>query len=197
MVFCGASSAGIFRRRCLETRSPRYGTKESQRLRPELLTLFDRYIHGGISRRQFFDGAAKFAVGGVTAAALVESLLPSYAAAQQVATNDSRLSADQHTRRANPGPGCRGAILRGTALGRGRGEDQRALLLHYAELDQRINAGWPAYEETLKANGKTYTAHTYPATNHGFHNDTTPRFDEEAAKLAWERTIAFFTEHLR
>jgi carboxymethylenebutenolidase len=70
------------------------------------------------------------------------------------------------------------------------------LLLHYAELDERVNAGWPAYEAALKANGKEYTAHIYPDTNHGFHNDTTPRYDEEAAKLAWERTIAFFKEKL-
>ncbi len=284
----------------------------------ELLNLFDRYIHGGITRRQFFDGAAKFAVGGVTAAALVESLLPRYAEAQQVAPDDSRLNAEyveyespqgggtikgllarpasasgrlpgivvihenrglnphieDVTRRAAlagfiafgpdaltplggyPGndddgrtmqrqrdgaemledfvaaaaflkshPECTGTIgavgfcfggsmtnrlaVRIPDLaaavpfygGQPSAEDVRKinapLLLHYAEMDQRINAGWPAYEEALKANHKTYTAHMYPATNHGFHNDTTPRFDEEAAKLAWERTIAFFNEHLR
>ncbi len=71
------------------------------------------------------------------------------------------------------------------------------LLLHFAELDTRVNAGWPAYEAALKEHDKTYTAHIYPEVNHGFHNDTTPRYDEEAAKLAWERTIAFFGEHLR
>ena len=284
----------------------------------ELLDLLDRYIHGGISRRQFFDGAAKFAVSGVTAAALVESLLPRYAEAQQVAADDSRLNAEyvEHesprgggtirglpARPANAGPRLPGILVihenRGlnphiedvtrraalagfiafgpdalTPLGGypGNDDDGRTLqrqrdgaemvedfvaaaaflksrrectgmigvvgfcfggsmtntlavripdlaaaapfyggqpsaedvakinaplLLHYAELDQRINAGWPAYEEALKANGKTYTAHIYPATNHGFHNDTTPRYDEEAAKLAWERTIAFFSEHLR
>ena len=73
---------------------------------------------------------------------------------------------------------------------------QAPLLLQYAELDERINAGWPAYEEALKANGKTYTAYIYPGVNHGFHNDTTPRYDEAAAKLAEERTIAFFKQHL-
>lgn len=72
-----------------------------------------------------------------------------------------------------------------------------ALLLHYAELDQRVNAGWPAYEQALQAAGVTYTAHHYPGTNHGFHNDTTPRYDEAAAKLAWQRTIDFFHAHLR
>ena len=284
----------------------------------ELLDLLDRYIHGGISRRQFFDGAAKFAVSGVTAAALVESLLPRYAEAQQVAADDSRLNAEYVeyesprgggtirgllARPANAGPRLPGILVihenRGlnphiedvtrraalagfiafgpdalTPLGGypGNDDDGRTLqrqrdgaemvedfvaaaaflksrrectgmigvvgfcfggsmtntlavripdlaaaapfyggqpsaedvakinaplLLHYAELDQRINAGWPAYGEALKANGKTYTAHIYPATNHGFHNDTTPRYDEEAAKLAWERTIAFFSEHLR
>ena len=70
------------------------------------------------------------------------------------------------------------------------------LLLHYAGLDERINAGWPAYEAALKANDKSFTAHIYPGVNHGFHNDTTPRYDEAAATLAWERTIAFFNEHL-
>lgn len=71
-----------------------------------------------------------------------------------------------------------------------------SLLLHYAELDKRVNAGWPAYEAALKKHNKEYTAYIYPNTNHGFHNDTTPRFDEAAAKLAWKRTIDFFKEKL-
>jgi carboxymethylenebutenolidase len=71
------------------------------------------------------------------------------------------------------------------------------LLLHYAELDERINAGWPAYEAALQEHGKDYTVHFYEGVNHGFHNDSTPRYDEAAAELAWERTIAFFNEHLR
>jgi carboxymethylenebutenolidase len=71
------------------------------------------------------------------------------------------------------------------------------LLLHYAELDKRVNAGWPDYEATLKQNGKEYTAHVYPGVNHGFHNDTTPRYDEPAAALAWQRTISFFNEKLK
>jgi carboxymethylenebutenolidase len=70
------------------------------------------------------------------------------------------------------------------------------LLLHYASLDERVNAGWPEYETALKANNKQYTMHMYEGTNHGFHNDTTPRYDEEAAKLAWQRTVAFFEKHL-
>lgn len=74
---------------------------------------------------------------------------------------------------------------------------QAPLLIHYGGLDERVNAGWPAYQAALDANGKSYTMHMYEGANHGFHNDTTPRFDEEAAKLAQDRTIAFFNEHLR
>jgi carboxymethylenebutenolidase len=72
-----------------------------------------------------------------------------------------------------------------------------SLLLHYAELDKRINAGWPAYETALKAADVKYTAHIYEGVNHGFHNDTTPRYDEDAAKLAWTRSIEFFNANLR
>jgi carboxymethylenebutenolidase len=71
------------------------------------------------------------------------------------------------------------------------------LLLHYGELDTRVNAGWPEYEEALKENKKEYTAYVYPKTNHGFHNDTTPRYDKEAAELAWKRTVDFFSTKLR
>lgn len=70
------------------------------------------------------------------------------------------------------------------------------LLLQYAELDERINEGWPAYEEALKAAGTTYEAHIYPGVNHGFHNDSTPRYDEAAANLAWQRTIDWFNRYL-
>lgn len=70
------------------------------------------------------------------------------------------------------------------------------LLLHFAELDQRVNAGWPAYEQALKEHNKEYTAYTYPAVNHGFHNTSTPRYDKPAAELAWERTMVFFKKEL-
>ena len=73
---------------------------------------------------------------------------------------------------------------------------QAPLLIHNGELDTRVNEGWPAYEAALKENKKEYTAHMYPNANHGFHNDTTPRFDKAAAELAWTRTIAFFNEKL-
>lgn len=76
------------------------------------------------------------------------------------------------------------------------GNIQAPLLLQYAGLDTRVNEGWPAYEAALKAAGKVYTAHMYPDVNHGFHNDTTPRYNKAAAELAWERTIAFFKKHL-
>ena len=71
------------------------------------------------------------------------------------------------------------------------------LLLHYAELDTRVNEGWPAYEAALKENKKDYTAYMYPAVNHGFHNDTTPRYDKAAAELAWKRTVDFFKDKLK
>ena len=71
------------------------------------------------------------------------------------------------------------------------------LLIHFAENDERINTAWPAYEAALKAAGVKYEAFKYPGTQHGFNNDTTPRYDEAAAKLAWTRTIAFFNRTLR
>ena len=74
---------------------------------------------------------------------------------------------------------------------------QAPLMIQLAGLDERINAAYPAYQEALEANGKDFAVHTYEGANHGFHNDTTPRYDEEAASLAQERTIAFFNEHLR
>lgn len=73
---------------------------------------------------------------------------------------------------------------------------QAPLLLQYAGLDTRVNEGWPAYKEALEKNDKEFTAYIYPDVNHGFHNDTTPRYDQEAAELAWTRTIAFFKKHL-
>ena len=73
---------------------------------------------------------------------------------------------------------------------------QAPLLIHYAGLDTRVNEGWPAYEAALKANNKSYAAFIYPNVNHGFHNDTTPRYDKAAAELAWQRTVDFFKEKL-
>ena len=285
----------------------------------ELLNLFDHYVHGEISRRDFLDGAKKYAVGGLTAMAIWESLRPNYAWAQQVPVNDPRLKTERATvpspqgngsirgylvRPANatgklPGvivvhenrglnpyiedvtrrlglanfvafapdgltsqggysgddekgaelfqkvdrtkmyedfiaaarwlkgrPDCTGkigavgfcfgggvvnmlAVRMGSDLSAGvpfyggqpSAEDaahvKTPLLLHYAGLDERINAGWAAYETILKQNKVTNTAHFYDNANHGFHNDTTPRYDETAAKLAWQRTLDFFNQHLR
>jgi carboxymethylenebutenolidase len=73
---------------------------------------------------------------------------------------------------------------------------QAPLLLHYAGLDTRVNEGWPAYEEALKKNNKEYKAYIYPDVNHGFHNDSTPRYDKPAAELAWGRTVDFFKNKL-
>jgi len=71
------------------------------------------------------------------------------------------------------------------------------ILLHYAELDKNINEGWPTYEAALKLNNKVYEAYIYPGVNHGFHNDSTPRYDEPAAELAWKRTLSWFEKYLK
>jgi carboxymethylenebutenolidase len=284
----------------------------------ELLDLFDHYGHGEISRRAFLDGAQKFAVGGLTAMAIWESLRPNYAWAQQVPKEDQRLKTEYATVQSPDGNGsirgylarpAKGGKLPGvlvihenrglnpyiedvarrlavenylafapdglTSVGGYPGDEEKAaklfgtvdakkmmedfvasanwlksrpdctgklgvvgfcfgggvsnnlavrlgsnlsaavpfygsqpsaadtakiktpLLLHYASLDTRINGGWPAFEEALKANHVTYTGYIYEGANHGFHNDTTPRYDEAAAKLAWQRTLDFFTKYLR
>ncbi len=292
------------------------GRRKANDFDQELLDLYDGFAHGLIERREFLDRAAKFAVGGITAAALLESLSPNYALAKQVDESDPRIqgafidyeSPNGHgtirgylvrpaaggtrggvvvvheNRGLNPYiedvarrvavagftalapdgltplggyPGTddegkamqrkldRGKLLEdfiaafgrlksdsdsngkigvvGFCFGGGvcnamavrlpdlaasvpfygrqaKAEDvpkiQAPLLLHYAGLDQRINKGWPDYEAALKANGKDYTAHLYPNVNHGFHNDTTPRYDAASAELAWSRTVEFFNAKL-
>jgi len=283
----------------------------------ELLDLYDRYVHSSLTRREFFDKAAKFAVGGVTVAALVEGLLPNYALANQVDDKDPRIETEyidyysplghgkirgyltrpagvsgklsgvvvvhenrglnpyieDVTRRlavagfvalapdgltslgGYPGTDDEGKVMQKTLDKRKLREDfiaafvhlksdenstgkigvvgfcygggvsnamavrlpdlaaavpfygrqptaeetakiKAPLLLHYAGLDKRINQGWPDYEKALKAHNKEFTAHIYPEVNHGFHNDTTARYDETAAELAWQRTIDFFKHKL-
>jgi carboxymethylenebutenolidase len=283
----------------------------------ELLNLFDRYVHGDIDRRGFLDRAGKFAVGGVTAGMLLDSLNPRFAEAQQVRTDDARIKAEYVEYPSPQGSGkMRGYLVRpsGAAgklpavlvvhenrglnphiedvarrlalegfmafapdalypLGGYPGDEDKArevfpkldqaktredfvaavaflkgrpdatgkvgvvgfcygggianmlatrvpdlaaavpfyggqpaeadaakiktpLLIQYAENDARINAGWPAYEAVLKANKVPYEVYFYPGTQHGFNNDTTPRYDAAAAKLAWDRTVAFFKKHL-
>ncbi len=292
--------------------------KQASEYPQELLDLFHEYQHGNITRREFFDRAAKFTVGGLTVTAIWESLKPNYAWAQQVPKDDTRITVGYETIPSPEGNGtikgyfarpARGAgklptVLvihenRGlnpyiedvarrlavldfvayapdglTSVGGYPGDDEKAavafrtvdaakmaqdfvasakwlnerpessgkpgavgfcfgggivnqlavrlpelaagvpfygrqpsaadvpkikasLLLHYAGNDQGINAGIPAYEEALKANGKAYTLYVYEGTQHGFHNDTTPRYDEGAAKLAWQRTVDFFNRSLR
>lgn len=285
----------------------------------ELLNLYDDYAHGRVDRRGFLDRASKFAVGGITASALLEALTPNYAFADQVAKDDRRISAEYAEYDSPKGAGkMRGYLVKpaGDAkkhpgvlvvhenrglnpyiedvarrvavagfvafapdalfpLGGYPGNDDKgremqakrdpeqmiqdfiaaaewlqknnavfgkvgvvgfcygggicntlavripdviaaaapfygrqpaagdvprikaSLLLHYAGLDTRVNEGWPAYEAELKKAGIHYTAHIYPDVNHGFHNDTTPRYDEKAAKLAWDRTIEFFNKTLK
>ena len=284
----------------------------------EVLDLFDKYVHGDIVRRDFLEGAKRFAVGGLTAAGIWESLRANYAWAEQVSKSDARIKTETATvdspkgngsikghfarpakagklpavlvvhenRGLNPyiedvarrlatenfiafaadgltsvggypgddekggalfrkvdrekmvedfiaavlwlksRPDCTGKVgVVGFCFGGGisntlaarMGSDLAAavpfygsqvsaadaakikapLLLHYASLDKRINDGWPAYEEALNANKVTHSAHMYEGANHGFHNDTTPRYDEAAAKLAWRRTLDFFNKHLR
>ncbi|MCC7178328.1 MAG: dienelactone hydrolase family protein [Acidobacteria bacterium] len=286
---------------------------------PELLILFDAYVHGAVDRRGFLDRATKFAAGGVTAAMLLDMLNPKFAEAQQVAKDDARLRAEyqeydspngygkvrgylvrpaaasgklpgvvvvHENRGLNPHieditrrlaldnfvafapdaltplggypaagedeartlfgkldqaktredmvaavtvlkarPECTGRVGAvgfcyggsianmlatripdlGAAVpfygGQPRAEDaariKAPLLIHYAGTDERVNAGWPAYEAALKAAGVRYTMHMYEGTQHGFNNDTTPRYDKAAATLAWQRTIEFFNTHLR
>jgi len=282
----------------------------------ELLDLYDRYAHGLIERREFLSRAAQYVVGGVTAAALVDSLLPDYALASQVDENDPRIRSARITYESPKGHGAiKGLLVRPATAGPrggvvvihenrglnpyiedvarrvavagftalapdglsplggypGNDDEGRAmqrtldpaklvedfiaaydplradadangkvgavgfcwgggvcnrmavrlpylaaavpfygeqpdaadvpqirapLMLHYAGLDKRIGQGWPAFEAALKTAGKAYTAYVYPDVNHGFHNDTTPRYDQAAAELAWSRTIAFFNAHL-
>jgi carboxymethylenebutenolidase len=285
----------------------------------ELLNLFDLYVHGDIDRRGFFEGAKKFAVGGLTVTAIWESLRPNYAWAEQVPKNDSRLKTSYETVPSPQGNGTiKGYFVRpanatgklpavlvihenrglnpyiedvarrlGTAgfmayapdgltsLGGYPGDEEKAaaafgkvdrqkmaedfvaaamwlknrpdstgklgavgfcfgggivnnlavrlgsdlaagvpfygaqppaadaakikapLLLHYGGLDTRIDEGWPAFDAALTANHVTHTGYIYEGANHGFHNDTTPRYDEKAATLAWQRTIDFFNKYLK
>ena len=292
--------------------------KKASDFPPEVLKLFDGYVHGTLTRREFLDRAARYAIGGLTAAAMLESLKPNFAWAQQVAKDDARIRTEYVEFPAPQGSGkVRGYLARPskasgqlpgvvvihenrglnpytedvarrlavlnfvaiapdalTPLGGYPGDEDQAralfaklepakltadllaaypylksraecsgkigavgfcfgggivnemavripalaaavpfygsqpavadvpkiraaLLVHYAEHDERINQGWPAFEAALKANKVRYEAHFYPGTQHAFHNDTTPRYDEAAAKLAWQRTVDFFNKHLR
>lgn len=292
--------------------------KEASEYPQELLDLFHEYQHGDIDRRTFLDRAGKFAVGGLTVAAIFESLRPNYAWAQQVPPDDKRLKVGYEVVQSPAGNGSiKGYLARPaqgkrlpavlvihenrglnpyiedvarrlalarfvafapdglTSVGGYPGSDEKGaaafrtvdgkkmtedfvaaakwlkarpdttgklgavgfcfgggmvnqlavrlgadlnagvafygrqpgaddvprisapLLLHYAGNDQGVNAGIAAYEAALKANKKSYALYMYEGKQHGFHNDTTPRYDAEAAKLAWARTLDFFKKHLR
>jgi carboxymethylenebutenolidase len=97
----------------------------------------------------------------------------------------------------DPGAGLRGAVLRRQPPLKEVDKIKAPLLLHYAGLDSGINEGWPAYEQALKEHHKVYEAYLYQGVNHGFHNDSTPRYDRAAADLAWQRTLAWFEKYLR
>jgi len=165
-------------------------------------------------------------VGGVSALAIAESLLPQYALAQTISFTDPRIKA-VYVSYASPGgtsgemrgylvkPEGDGPFPAALVIHENRGSNpyiedvvrcapdtagvpniRAPLLLQFAEDDKGVNATWPDYEASLKANRVSYEKHIYSGTRHGFHNNSTPRYDEAAAKLAWDRTIAFFKEHL-
>lgn len=206
--------------------------KKASDFPPEVMRLFDGYVHGALSRRDFLDRAGKYALGGLSAAAMLESLQPNFAWAQQVPMDDKRIKAGYAEYDSPGGSGkMHGYLAQPAKAGgklpavlvihenRGLNPDlaaavpysgsgsqpaaadvpkiQAPLLIHYAGLDERINKGWPAYEAALKANNKRHTMHMYDGVNHGFHNDTTPRYDDAAAKLSWQRTLDFFNQYLR
>src|SRR5438874_816673 len=190
--------------------------------------LYDEYCHGRIDRREFLQRAGVLTVGGVSALAMAEALLPRYTLAQTISfTDQPKLRTDMVTSArflkshalstgklgvtgfcwgggttnflaVTLGADLSAAVpFYGAAAETARVPDiKAALMIQYAETDERINAMWPAYETALKASGVQYEMHMYPGTQHGFHNNSTPRYHEPSAKLAWERTIAFFKKHL-
>ena len=140
--------------------------------------LYDEYCHGRLDRRAFLQQAAAVTIGGL---AMAQALLP------------PPITWPPHS-----APTCRplyhdyGAAAETASVPAIRA----AVQVHYAEHDERINALWPGYEAALQAHGTTYEMHIYPGTQHGFHNNSTPRYHEASAKLAWERTVAFLRKHL-
>ena len=171
--------------------------------------LYDEYCHGRIDRREFLSRAASIAVIGGTGLdqpKLRTDLLNSaqFLKAHQLSTRKlgvtgfcfgggivnflaAAMGADMHA----------GAPYYGVAADAASVSKVKApLVCHRAENDERINATYPAYSAALKTAGVAHEVHTYPGTQHGFHNNSTPRFNEPAAKLSWERTIAHFKKHL-
>lgn len=173
-----------------------------------VLELYDEYCHGGIDRREFLRRAGAV-VGGL---AMAQALLPRYARAQTISfTKTHRLSTGKlgvtgfcwGGRTVNFLAVTLGADLQAGAPFYGAAAEtagvpkiKAPLLLHYAETDPRVNEMRPDFEAALKAAGRPYQAYVYPGTQHGFHNNSTPRYHEASAKLAWERTVAFFRANL-
>src|SRR5665213_1211898 len=150
-------------------------------IKQEVFDLYDDYAHSRINRRDFMQKLSLYAVGGITVSALMSFLMPDYKNTLKVQADDPRITSE-YIYYDSP---------------KGGGKIKAPLLLQYARLDTRVNEGAAAYEAELKANGKEYTVYVYPNVNHGFHNDTTPRYDKAAAELAWQRTIDFFKEKLQ
>ena len=143
---------------------------------PEVLSPFDKYVHGGIDRRGFLDGAAKFAVCGVTAATLLEALSPKFAQAQQVLAADARIRAEN--------------VEFASAKSYGKG---RAYVVRPAQAVGPLPAVLVVEGSQREVRGGEVPGHT----QHGFNNDTTPRYDEAPAKQAWARTVGLFNRVLR
>src|SRR6266849_1173852 len=246
-------------------RKPPLERKKVSDFPQELLNLLDGYVHGGISRRQFLRRAEKFAVGGVTAAALFQMLKPNFAWAIQVPPDYKRIKAETATVPSPQGNGSiKGYLVRPanatklpaivvvhenrglnpyiedvarrlavanfiafapdglTTVGGYPGDEEKAVALFgqldrakltedflaaakwlkshpdgNGELDARITDGWPAFDAALTEAKVAHEGHVYKGANHGFHNDTTPRYDEAAAKQAWQRTLDWFNKYLR
>ena len=152
----------------------------------ELLDLFHEYVHGGIDRRAFLDGAGKFAVGGLTAATIFEMLKPNYAWAEQVPKDDKRIRTEYAT---VPSPQGNGSI-KGYLVRPATGTKWPSILVVHE------NRGLNPYIEDV-ARRLVTEGYIYPKAQHGFHNDTTPRYDEAAAKLAWQRTLGWFNKYVK
>jgi carboxymethylenebutenolidase len=203
--------------------------KTADDFHPQALQLFDQFVHGGISRRDFLARIPKYALLGLSAEAVLDVLCRNFAEAQQIAPDalyplggypgdedkvrelfqkldknktQNDFNAAFPALKTLPGGNAKAAAI-GFCYGAQPGAEdaaqiKAALLIHYAEKDERINAGWPAYEAALHKAEVNYEAPIYPDVQHGFNNDTRPRYDAAAtAKLAWDRSIGFFNVYLR
>ena len=207
-----------------ERQSPQQAAQQGmsqQEIDQRVFDLYDEYCHGRIDRREFLSRAAMIAVVGGSALAMAEALLPRYALAEQIAFTDQRIKANYVT---YPSAGGNAGTMRGylvqpagagpfpavlademqagapyygvAAAAESVAKIKALLLCHLAERDDRVNSTYPAFEAALKAAGVPYQVFVYPGTQHGFHNDSTPRYNEAAAKLSWTRTVEHFKKYL-